>query len=138
MNDIQFDDFSCQIHYNDKLGVLKGYPITRARRRQFNEQLNKIEKHALMSRNSSKNWLGTVSSRLCAFYASYLQQMLPDCQFKSLICQLNLEKTVKRQNALTMYPKPQLISSIWSHSLMQAIHRTLVSCVTLLVFSTVK
>lgn len=107
MNIIQFDYFSFQIEFDDKLEALEGYAITPVRHRQFDEQLNTIEKRTFMSLNSSISWLETVFLPLCAFYTSYLQQKLPDCQVKSLICQLNSLKTVKRHGTLTMYPELQ-------------------------------
>ena len=107
MNVLQFDDFSCQIDCDDKLNALEGYPLARIRRSQADNTLNTIEKRAFMSLNSSISWLGTVSSPLCAFYASYLQQKLPECKVKSMISQLNSLNILKRYGTLTMYPKPK-------------------------------
>ena len=57
-------DLSSTIDGEDKLTALKGYPLTRSRRRQHDDPMNYLERSIFMSVNSSILWLVLTTSPL--------------------------------------------------------------------------
>ena len=74
MNLIQNEDYTVSILANDKIQLIKPYPISIIRRRQCDEKVNEVELKSFTSINASIGWLGITASPLCSFYAGLLQQ----------------------------------------------------------------
>jgi len=60
-----------------------------------------------MSINSSLGWLGIAASPFCAFYASYLQQKLPNACVSSLVSQVNALRLLKKLGSRIFFPRPE-------------------------------
>ena len=106
LNIVQDEDMSCSINAEDKLLALEQCPITRLRRQEHDSELNAVERSAFMSLNSSIGWLGIAASPFCAFYASHLQQKLPDARVSVLSLQANGLKVLKKLGTSISFPKP--------------------------------
>ena len=104
----QLEDFTISVHADDKLNAIECYPIDRNRRKQNDSILNSIEERSFRSVNSSLGWIGTVSSLFCSFYASYLQQKVPETTIHDLITQINAVRHLKKLGTITTYKRPQL------------------------------
>lgn len=52
---------------DDKLDALAEYPLQRNCCKQFNEDLNEMERSFFASTSSSIGWIGTVVSPICSF-----------------------------------------------------------------------
>ena len=106
MNIVQEDDFSSYIDADDKLASLETFPLTRLRRREVDSPLTTVEKASFMSLNSSLGWLGIAASPFCAFYASFLQQKLPNATVAALVSQANGLKLLKNLGTRISFPRP--------------------------------
>lgn len=106
INTTQNSDFTVETDADDKLDGVKEYPISRQRRKEYKELLNKIEKSAYASINSSLGWIGTAASPFCSFYASYLQQKAPDTKVSDLIEQVHILRKLKKLGTAISYPRP--------------------------------
>lgn len=101
LNIVQHEDLSCTSNGDEKLGAIEPYPLSRVRRRQYDEVMNAIERSAFMSVNASIGWLGITSSLLCAFHSSFLQKKLSNACVSSLMAQVNSLQVLKRHGTLT-------------------------------------
>ena len=99
---------SSTIDGDEKLNALETYPLTRSRRRQQSEPLSSIERSCFMSVNSSIGWLGMTASPMFAFYASHLQQMLPQSNISCITAQARYLSVLKKFGTLISYPRPPL------------------------------
>lgn len=70
MNVAQLEDISYQIDSNHKGNALEGYQVAHDHHNKIDEELDTIEKHAIMPFNASIRNLGKTSLPLCAFYTS--------------------------------------------------------------------
>lgn len=103
---IQDETLASTIDGDDKLMALEPVPVTRSRRRELTEEMNELEKSSFMSVNASINWLGITASPLCAFYASHLQQKLPDGHVSNLTLQSSVLKKLKKYGTVCAFPRP--------------------------------
>lgn len=108
INISQNDDLSIESDADDKLEGLFEYSLLRNRRKQQDGLVNKIEKSAFMSTNSSIGWIGTAASPLCSYYARHLQQKAPYIKVKHIIEQNNILRKLKRFVTSIKYPRPTL------------------------------
>lgn len=101
---VQDDDYAVSISADEKLKKLEPYPISPVRRKNADDKLNSIDFSSYKSLNSLVSWIGTTASILCAFYASFLQQKLPDVRVRHLSEQAAILQVLKRVGSLTSYP----------------------------------
>lgn len=89
----QKDSFYITFGTNQKLNALDAFPISRARRKDGNDQLNAIEQKVFNSLNSSLGWLGISASPV---YSSYPQQQAQTATVTNLISQINHLRAQKK------------------------------------------
>lgn len=106
INTIQNEYFTVDTDADDKLEAVTEYPITRPRRKQSDQELNKLEKSVFASVNSSIGWIGTASSPLCSFYSIYLQQKAPDVTAAHMCEQISIVRKLKKLGTTISYPRP--------------------------------
>lgn len=99
-------DSSITIQADEKISSLECYPITRQRRKESSILLNELEMSSFRSINSSIGWLGTAASPFCAFYASHLQQKVPNTTVHDLISQINSVRLLKKLGSTIKYKRP--------------------------------
>lgn len=87
LNIIQYYNFTCSINSDDKLSVFERHPIISIRRRQYDNQMNLIEKSSLMSLNARIRLISITASVLYSFNSSHLRQMLQQSTVSCLIHQ---------------------------------------------------
>lgn len=68
LNMMQYEELPVVIHAEDKLNALEPYPVSRTRRCQIDETMNRIELNAYMSLNTSLGWLDVTVSSLRAVH----------------------------------------------------------------------
>lgn len=106
INNEQGDDSTIRTDADDKLNGLSEYYISRARRKQFKDALNPIERNHFASINSSLGWIGTAASPFCSFYALFLQQKNPETNVSHLVDQINIVKKLQKIGTQIHYPRP--------------------------------
>lgn len=106
INTIQNVDFTVETNADDKLDGVQEYPLSRQRRKEYNEALTKLEKSTFASINSSLGWIGTAASPLCSFYSSYLQQKAPNTKVSHMVEQTNILRKMKKLGTVISYPRP--------------------------------
>ena len=102
----QETDYSITVQADDKLTRLECHSIDLNRRKQKDDVLNDLEFSSFRSVNSSIGWIGIAASTFCAFYASYLQQEVPDKKFSDLISQINALRLLKKLGTAFHYKRP--------------------------------
>jgi len=100
------DDFTIQIHANDKLTACEAYPISRARRKDQTDLLDALERKAYRSLNSSLGWIGVGLSPFCAHAASYLQQKGANPTVADLVTQINMLRLLKKYGTSITFQRP--------------------------------
>lgn len=92
---IQSGDYSPSIDADEKLRTVKTFPLSRVRPRQWDLPLTAIEKFSFMFVNSLIEWLETAATPFCVFYASHLQQKIPDATMAALCSQTSYLRLLK-------------------------------------------
>ena len=102
----QSDEFNVTISADEKLEAIHPVPLTRMRRHQADEEVNKLEEHKYASVNGSLGFLGQNVSPFCAFYNSYLQQSKGKFTVHQLIKQANILKWAKKFGTASHFKRP--------------------------------
>ena len=82
------------------------YLFSRQRREQFEQPLNEVEKSVFGSTNSSLGYIGTATSPICSFYASYIQQKAPELKTCHLVEHVNIVRKLKKLGTTIAYTRP--------------------------------
>lgn len=106
MNIAQKENYSCYIDADDKLGALAPCPITHVRRKQTTDELSAVDRSLFMSLNSSLGGLVLAASPFCAFYASHLQQKLPDATISAPVQQRSRLKQLQVFGTRAKFTRP--------------------------------
>lgn len=100
------DHFTIRIDTDGKLKNADEYQLLRFRPKELNHNLNKVEKFAFASTNSSLRWIGIATSPFCSLYGLCLQQKVPDLMVCRLIEQANILRKLKVIRTCMSYPGP--------------------------------
>ena len=93
---IQSDDYTFQVHADDKISASEPYQLDRNRRKKIDEPANAVEFSAFRSVNGVIGWIGATALPFCSFSSSYLQQCLPYVKVRDIITQVNVLRDIKR------------------------------------------
>lgn len=107
INTIQPEDLSIAKNADDKLSAIGECPVSRLRRKESVHRINAIEKSTFASINDFIGWIGTTTSPICAFYASYLQQKAPETQVHHLVKQTTITHHLKNLGTTILHPRPK-------------------------------
>jgi len=103
----QDEDYNICVDADAKLSALQPIPLSRFRRKAFEEKANAVELSAFRSSAGSIGWIGVSASPFCALASSSLQQKVPDLKVKDLVHAINHLHMLKKLGTVIKYCRPE-------------------------------